>query len=110
LRPWFAKEVTRLAPELHATALRLTRNAADAEDLVEDAVAQAWRRRGALVDRAAFRARIFRILTNAFISTRRGARVHAEEKAKLPKLDEPVRAVTAVARVRRPPPEPLVSG
>ena len=68
---WFAQQFTLSTPELYAVALRLTRNTADAEDLVADAIARAWRRRGTLHDHSAFRAWIFRILTNTFVSTRR---------------------------------------
>lgn len=70
---WFAQQFTRSMPELYATALRLTRNTADAEDLVADAAARAWGRRGTLHVRSLFRAWMFRILTNTFVSTRRSA-------------------------------------
>lgn len=59
---------TALAQPLLATALRLTRRRADAEDLVQDALFRAWRslssfRRGSL-----FKAWMFRILHNAFLN------------------------------------------
>jgi RNA polymerase sigma-70 factor, ECF subfamily len=74
-RTWFAGEVERLLPTLVGTALRLTRNRADAEDLVADAVAKAWIGLGSLHDRGAFQGWLFRILTNAFLSDRRAATV-----------------------------------
>jgi RNA polymerase sigma-70 factor (ECF subfamily) len=54
-------------------ARRLTRNDADAEDLVAETVARAWRARDTLESEAAFRAWIFRILNNTFISDLRRA-------------------------------------
>jgi RNA polymerase sigma-70 factor (ECF subfamily) len=72
---WFAAEVERLLPELLGTALRLTRNRADAEDLVADAVASAWIGLSSLHDRDALPGWLFRILTNRFLSGRRAAAV-----------------------------------
>lgn len=72
-RAWFAGEVERLLPELFGTALRLTRNRTDAEDLVAEAVAHAWLGLGSLQNRDALRGWVFRILTNAFLSSRRAA-------------------------------------
>jgi RNA polymerase sigma-70 factor (ECF subfamily) len=70
-RAWFEGEVVGVLPDLYATALRLARNAADAEDLVAEAVAKAWAAGGTLSDRSCFRGWIFRILTNTFLSERR---------------------------------------
>jgi len=70
-REWFERTVLELLPELFGTALRLTRNRADAEDLVADTVARAWSHLGELADRARLRGWLFRILTNAFLSARR---------------------------------------
>lgn len=72
-RTWFAPEVERLLPELFGTALRLTRNPTDAEDLVADAVAKAWIGLDSLRQRDTVRGWLFRILTNAFLSNRRAA-------------------------------------
>jgi RNA polymerase sigma-70 factor (ECF subfamily) len=65
---WFEREVVTVLPDLYGTALRLTTNAADAEDLVADAIAKAWTSLDSLRDRSAFRGWIFRILSNTFIS------------------------------------------
>jgi RNA polymerase sigma-70 factor, ECF subfamily len=70
---WFCDALLPLLPELYATARRLTKNAADAEDLVAEAVARAWRARDGLTDRAAFRGWIYRILSNACTSWWRAA-------------------------------------
>ncbi len=72
-RAWFAEQVESLLPELFGTALRLTRNRTDAEDLVADAVAKAWIGLDSLQQRDALRGWLFRILTNAFLSGLRSA-------------------------------------
>lgn len=71
----FERETVELLPELYASALRLTKNRADAEDLVADAVAKAWDKLDTLRDPDSFRGWIFRILTNIFISGRRAESV-----------------------------------
>lgn len=72
-RKAFETQVLELLGSLHGVARRLTCNEADAEDLVAETVARAWRARESLVDDAAFRSWIFRILNNTFISDRRSA-------------------------------------
>lgn len=64
----FEQQLTDVLDRLYATALRMTRHQADAEDLVSDAVAKALKNRDRLKDPASFRGWIFRILTNTFIS------------------------------------------
>lgn len=75
---WFADEVQALLPRLMGTALRLTRDRTDAEDLVADAVATGWSKLESLDDPAALGSWLCRILTNAFISGRRSAAAKAE--------------------------------
>ena len=70
-REWFECIVVELLSDLYGTALRLTRNRADAEDLVADTVARAWSHLDDLADRTRLRGWLFRILTNAFLSARR---------------------------------------
>jgi RNA polymerase sigma-70 factor, ECF subfamily len=70
-REWFAGVIVALLPDLFSTALRLTRNRADAEDLVADTVARGWSHLHELTDRSRLRGWLFRILTNAFLSARR---------------------------------------
>ena len=72
-RSWFAAQVENLLPELFGTALRLTRNRTDAEDLVADAIAKGWISLESLQRRDALRGWLFRILTNEFLSGLRGA-------------------------------------
>lgn len=70
----FKAEVERLMDRLYGTAVRLTRNGADAEDLVAESLTKAWSRLDDLEDLQAFEKWIFRILTNTFVSSRRGPR------------------------------------
>jgi len=67
----FEAQVLEILGRLHGVAMRLTRNEADAEDLVADTIVRAWRARESLATPEAFRAWIFRILNNTFISDRR---------------------------------------
>jgi RNA polymerase sigma-70 factor (ECF subfamily) len=78
-RDFFRAEIERLMDRLYGTALRLTCNAADAEDLVSEAVIKAWANLGDLADRQAFPKWLFRILTNTFVSDRRRARHETSE-------------------------------
>src|SRR4051812_19817764 len=68
---WFGGMVVELLPDLFGTALRFTRNRADAEDLVAETVARAWSHLGDLADRSKLRGWLFRILSNGFFSCRR---------------------------------------
>jgi RNA polymerase sigma-70 factor (ECF subfamily) len=78
-RDFFRAEVERLMDRLYGTALRLTRNPADAEDLVSEAVTKAWASLSHLADRQAFPKWLFRILSNTFVSERRRARCETSE-------------------------------
>ena len=66
---------------LYGLALRLTRNEADAEDLVGEAVTKAWSAFATLEDRDRFRPWIFRILHNCFVSNYRKRKVRPVELA-----------------------------
>jgi len=77
----FETQVLAILGRLHGVATRLTRNDADAEDLVADAIARAWRARESLSAPSAFPAWIFRILNNTFISDRRRALVRGQTEA-----------------------------
>jgi RNA polymerase sigma-70 factor (ECF subfamily) len=68
---WFEQSLLGVLPDLLSTALRLTRNSADAEDLVAEATARAWLNLRSLRERERFRGWIFRILTNLYLSERR---------------------------------------
>ena len=77
-RQWFAAQVERLTDRLYGTALRLTRNPDDAEDLVAETVVKAWTRLGELRDAQAFQAWMQRILSNTFVSGWRHRRASPE--------------------------------
>jgi RNA polymerase sigma-70 factor (ECF subfamily) len=77
----FETEVLAMLGPLHGVARRLTRNETDAEDLVSETIVRAWRARDSLSQEGAFRAWMFRILNNTFISERRKAMVRPYEEA-----------------------------
>lgn len=83
-RETFEHQVLALFGTLHGVARRLTWNDADAEDLVAETVARAWRARKALEDEGAFRAWIFRILHNTFVSDKRRLALRGEVHVEWP--------------------------
>lgn len=70
----FDELLTPLLDRLYGTALHLTRNRADAEDLVQDAVLLACRGFHTFRPGTNFKAWMFRILTNCFYSAHRRRR------------------------------------
>jgi RNA polymerase sigma-70 factor (ECF subfamily) len=77
-RAFFRAEIERLMDSLYGTAMRLTRNPADAEDLVAETVMKAWAHFGQLADRQCFHKWLLRILANTFVSDRRRIRPETE--------------------------------
>jgi RNA polymerase sigma-70 factor, ECF subfamily len=79
-RQVFETQVLALLGQMHGVARRLTCNETDAEDLVAETVARAWRALESLECEEAFRSWIFRILNNTFVSDlrRAGARPRLE--------------------------------
>lgn len=69
----FSIAVRALLPVLRGYAQRLTRDPAVSDDLVQDALTSAWRARGRFEPGTNFKAWLFRILRNRFLSTRRRA-------------------------------------
>lgn len=69
----FGAQVMALLPRLLGVARRLSGSDADAEDLVAESIARAWRSLDTLQCEAAFRGWIFRILHNTFVSEYRRA-------------------------------------
>jgi RNA polymerase sigma-70 factor, ECF subfamily len=80
-RDWFAARVDELFPELYGRAVRLCRCRSDAEDLVAESVARAWEALATLADRDSFRAWLFRILNNTFVSSCRKARAKTDHES-----------------------------
>jgi RNA polymerase sigma-70 factor (ECF subfamily) len=64
----FEREALPLLGEMYAGALRLTRNAADGEDLLQETYLRAYRGFGTFREGTNLRAWLYRILTNAFIN------------------------------------------
>lgn len=79
IRSFFSRSIEENMDALYGVALRLTRNCADAEDLVAESVTRAWSKRASLEDRKRFRPWVFRILRNCFISDYRKKSVRPTE-------------------------------
>ena len=69
----FEQEALKHLDALYRTALRMTRNSSDAEDLVQDALVRAYRFYDRFEPGTNFRAWLFKILTNSYINTYRKA-------------------------------------
>ncbi len=98
---WFTGALHSLLPELYATARRLTRNTADAEDVTAETVARAWHARDTLLDRGAFRPWMYRILSNTFTSWFRSSRTRPEEEPLAPD-DAPGQGFSLFERLHQP--------
>jgi RNA polymerase sigma-70 factor (ECF subfamily) len=70
-RERFERDAMPLMPQLYSAALRLTRNPADAEDLVQEAYLRAYRGFGGFTEGTNLKAWLYRILTNTFINAYR---------------------------------------
>src|SRR6266545_4438797 len=71
LRERFEREVLPLLPNLYSAALRMTRNPADAEDVVQETYLRAYRGFSGFEEGTNLRAWMYRILTNTFINSYR---------------------------------------
>jgi RNA polymerase sigma-70 factor, ECF subfamily len=65
-------------PGLYSAALRMTRNAADAEDLVQETYLKAYRSYASFEEGTNLRAWLYRILTNTFINSYRASKRRPE--------------------------------
>ncbi len=68
-----------MAGPLYSAALRLTRNASDAEDLVQETFLRGYRSYGTFAEGTNLRAWLLRILTNVFINTYRAKQRRVDE-------------------------------
>jgi RNA polymerase sigma-70 factor (ECF subfamily) len=64
----FAEQAMEFAPVLFATAVRMTRNRSDAEDLVQETYLRAYRGYSSYTEGTNLKAWLFRIMTNAYIN------------------------------------------
>jgi RNA polymerase sigma-70 factor (ECF subfamily) len=65
-------------PGLYSAALRMTRNASDAEDLVQETYLKAYRSYASFQEGTNLRAWLYRILTNTYINSYRAAKRRPE--------------------------------
>jgi RNA polymerase sigma-70 factor (ECF subfamily) len=64
----FAEQAMEYAPQLFSAAMRMTRNRADAEDLVQETYLKGFRSFHTFTEGTNLRAWLFRILTNTYIN------------------------------------------
>ena len=64
----FTHDAMQHAPQLFSTAMRMTRNRSDAEDLVQETFIKAWRSFTTYQQGSNLRAWLFRIMTNTYIN------------------------------------------
>jgi RNA polymerase sigma-70 factor (ECF subfamily) len=75
----FTAEAMQYAQSLYSSALRMTRNQSDAEDLVQETYLKAFRSFGSFETGTNLKAWLFRILTNTFINTYRAKQRRPQE-------------------------------
>jgi len=80
----FAEQAMEHMGSLYSAALRMTRNPADAEDLVQETYLKAYRGFGGFQQGTNLRAWLYRILTNTYINTYRAKKRRPDER----ELDE----------------------
>ncbi|MFQ5967179.1 MAG: sigma-70 family RNA polymerase sigma factor [Acidimicrobiia bacterium] len=64
----FERDAMEYAPQLYSAALRMTRNPADAEDILQETFLKAYRAYDTFEEGTNLRAWLFRILTNTYIN------------------------------------------
>ena len=84
----FTSDAMQYAPQLFSTALRMTRNRSDAEDLVQETYIKGWRSFHTFQDGTNLRAWLFRIMTNTYINKynaqkRKGTEVELDDVEEL---------------------------
>jgi RNA polymerase sigma-70 factor (ECF subfamily) len=75
----FSDQAMEFMPSLYTAALRMTRNPADAEDLVQDTYLKAYRAFETFKEGTNLKAWLYRILTNTFINSYRAKKRRPEE-------------------------------
>lgn len=84
----FTADAMQYAPQLFSTALRMTRNRSDAEDLVQETFIKGWRSFYTFQEGTNLRAWLFRIMTNSYINKynaqkRKGTEVELDDVEEL---------------------------
>jgi RNA polymerase sigma-70 factor, ECF subfamily len=77
----FEQDALEHLDSMYRTALRMTRNPQDAEDLVQEALVRAYRFYDRYEPGTNFRAWLFKILTNTYINAYRKKRVRPQESS-----------------------------
>jgi RNA polymerase sigma-70 factor (ECF subfamily) len=80
----FSEQAMEYMGSLYTAALRMTRNPADAEDLVQETYLKAYRAFGTFTEGTNLKAWLYRILTNTFINSYRSKKRRPEQS----ELDE----------------------
>jgi RNA polymerase sigma-70 factor (ECF subfamily) len=83
----FAELAMEYMGSLYTAALRMTRNAADAEDLVQETYLKAFRAFGSFQEGTNLKAWLYKILTNTFINSYR-ARKRRPEQSELDEVED----------------------
>jgi RNA polymerase sigma-70 factor, ECF subfamily len=79
-RATFVDQTMPFMDSLYSAALRMTRNSADAEDLVQETYLKAYRGFDSYTEGTNLKAWLYRILTNTFINTYRSRKRRPEEQ------------------------------
>ena len=75
----FEADAMQFASQLYSAALRMTRNPADAEDVVQETFLKAYRAYGSFQEGTNLKAWLYRILTNTYINRYRKAQRRPSE-------------------------------
>jgi RNA polymerase sigma-70 factor (ECF subfamily) len=75
----FEDDAMQFASQLYSAALRMTRNPADAEDVVQETYLKAYRAYGSFQEGTNLKAWLYRILTNTYINRYRKAQRRPSE-------------------------------
>jgi RNA polymerase sigma-70 factor, ECF subfamily len=76
----FASVAMEFLPSLYSAAMRMTHNASDAEDLVQETYLKAYRGYGNFEEGTNLKAWLFRILTNTYINMYRAKKRRPEQQ------------------------------
>jgi RNA polymerase sigma-70 factor (ECF subfamily) len=83
----FIADAMQYAPQLYSSALRMTRNRADAEDLVQETLLKGWRSFHTFQEGTNLRAWLFRIMTNTYIN-KYNAKQRRPQETELDEVEE----------------------